>query len=84
MGSQRAPEFRGGRVSESGFLDAAEDYLGPGYKSLPNGRYVSADGLRQVRYGKHETSSKLHHGHFEAYDKPGGRVIENTMVEIHP
>ena len=84
VGSRRAPEFSGGRVSESGFLDAAEDYLGPGYQSLPNGRYVSADGLRQVRYGKHETSSKLHHGHFEAYDKPGGRVIENTMVEIHP
>ena len=80
--SRRAPEFKGGRISESGFLDSAEKYLGSGYKSLPTARYVSKDGLRQVRYGKHETTGKRHHGHFESYDKPGGRVIENTVVDI--
>jgi hypothetical protein len=79
----RAPEFTGGTISEKGFLDAAQKYLGEGYKSLPNGRYVSKDGLRQVRYGKHEITSKKHHAHFEAYDKPGGKIIENTQVEIN-
>jgi hypothetical protein len=83
-GLRRAPEFAGGKISQSGFLAAAEKWLGTGYKSLPNGRYVSADGLRQVRYGRHETSSQLHHGHFEAYDVPGGRVVENTWVKITP
>lgn len=50
-----------------------------------DGRYISKDGLRQVRYGAHETKpGGRHHGHFEAYDKPGGNVIENTSVEIIP
>ena len=80
----RAPEFKGGTINEAGFLNSVEKYLGPGYKSLPNGRYISRDGLRQVRYGTHETRSKIHHGHFEAYNKPGGRIIENTTVKIIP
>jgi hypothetical protein len=78
----RAPEFVGGRVSQSGFLRAAEKYLGSGYKEVSPGRYVSADGLRQVRFGPHELRSSQLHGHFEAYDKVGGRVIENTRVNI--
>ena len=80
----RAPEFHGGEISESGFLDAAENYLGPGYREVSPGRYVSADGMRQVRYGPHEVNGPRHHGHFEAYDRPGGRVIENTSVDIKP
>lgn len=80
-----APEYVGGKISESSFLISAEQWLGDGYVSLPNGRYISKDGMRQVRYGKHETNSKIHHAHFESYDKPiekGGRIIENTSVEI--
>ena len=85
MARGRASEFPGGKLTESQFLDAAQDYLGPGYTELSPGRYVSSDGLRQVRYGVHETSSAVEHAHFEAYDKSyfnGGRVIENTVVEI--
>ena len=81
---RKAPEFDRGKISESGFLDSVEKWLGPNYKSLTNGRYLSKDGLRQVRYGKHETNSKRHHGHFEAYDKPGGKVIETSTVDIVP
>ncbi|CAD7289865.1 hypothetical protein LMG7974_01951 [Campylobacter majalis] len=83
--TRRAPEYIGGKISESNFLISAEQWLGDGYVSLPNGRYISKDGMRQVRYGKHETNSKIHHAHFESYDKPiekGGRIIENTSVEI--
>jgi RHS repeat-associated protein len=83
----RAPEFEGGQVTESGFLRSALKWLGEGYRDLGKGRYVSKDGLRQVRYGKHETTGNNHHGHFEIYDRPvdkGGQVIENTSVKIVP
>ncbi|MBW8309098.1 MAG: hypothetical protein K0M45_05610 [Candidatus Paracaedibacteraceae bacterium] len=80
----RAPEFPGGTVTESKFLNHAEQCLGSGYLSLPNGRSISQDGLRQLRYGRHEVTSASHHGHFEAYNRPGGNIIENTVVEILP
>lgn len=79
---RRASEFAGGRISESGFLNAVERYLGSGYREVSPGRYVSADGLRQVRFGAHEVRGPTLHGHFEAFDQPGGRIIENTRVNI--
>ena len=78
----RAVEYQGGQTSPSGFLDSAMKYLGPGYKEISPGRFVSADGMRQVRFGTHETRGSNLHGHFEAYDKPGGQVIENSVVKI--
>jgi hypothetical protein len=80
----RAPEYSGGRVTESSFLNNIEKFLGSGYTEVSPGRYVSKDGMKQVRYGSHETKSKTHHGHFESYDQPGGHIIENTSVEIVP
>ena len=78
----RAPEFPAGRLHEDVVLDRAIDYLGPGYRELSPGRYVSADGLRQFRYGAHEVRNPAnHHAHFEALDQ-FGRVIENSVVEI--
>ncbi|GIX00650.1 MAG: hypothetical protein KatS3mg111_3982 [Pirellulaceae bacterium] len=78
----RAPEFPAGRLHEDVVLDRAIDYLGPGYRELSPGRYVSADGLRQFRYGAHEIRNPAnHHAHFEALDE-FGRVIENSVVEI--
>ena len=83
-----APEYYGGTISETKFLNHAEKWLGSHYRSLPNGRYLSDDGMRQIRYGNHETTTpNHHHGHFEAYDRPadqGGTVIENTFVTIEP
>jgi len=41
----------------------------------------------RVRFGAHETRGPRLHAHFEAYDRPygqGGRVIENTRVDIIP
>jgi hypothetical protein len=78
----KAVEFIGGRVSESEFLNTALKYLGEGYKEISPGRFVSKDGLRQVRLGAHEMRSRVFHGHFEAFDKAGGKVVENTMVII--
>jgi len=82
--SKKAPEFVKDTLTENEFLRAAEKYLGPGYKELSNGRYLSKDGLRQVRYGLHEITSKIHHAHFETYNKAGGKVIKNARVLIKP
>ena len=74
----------GGIASVDEALDGAETFLGPGYNSLANGRYVSADGMRQVRLGTHELKDPLQqHIHFEAYDVPadlGGHIIESTFT----
>jgi RHS repeat-associated protein len=81
-------EIPSGTISESGFLGAATEYLGKGYTEPSSGRYVSADGMRQVRFGAHETRpGKEVHAHFEAYDKPagsGGKVIESSTATVVP
>jgi hypothetical protein len=41
----------GMRLSTDDALQAAIDFLGEGYKDLGNGRFISADGFRQVRMG---------------------------------
>jgi hypothetical protein len=66
------------------FLDNAETYLGEGYTETiaGSGRFVSADGMRIVRYGAHETASLVHHAHFES--AAGGYVTENSRVLIIP
>ena len=79
----KAPEYDGGDITEGGFLDQAIEYLGEGYTEASPGRYVSADGTRQVRYGGHETKNpNNHHGHFESAES--GHVTENTSVKIIP
>jgi len=41
----------GTRMSVDDALDSATEYLGKGYRDAGNGRFVSSDGLRQVRIG---------------------------------
>jgi RHS repeat-associated protein len=82
VGGTRAVEYQAGQTTPNGFLESAMKYLGPGYKEVSPGRFVSADGMRQVRFGAHETRGSNLHGHFEAYDMPGGRVVENSVVKI--
>jgi hypothetical protein len=78
-GNRRSPQsgkvrhVQSGKVTESEFLNSALKYLGPGFKEVSPGRYVSADGMRQVRYGKHEACDPGHHGDFETYDKPASQ-----------
>ena len=76
----KVPEFQGGTLSESGFLKAADTFLGQGYKEVSPGRYKSADGKRQVRLGQHELRGPRRHAHFEALED--GHVVENTRVTI--
>jgi RHS repeat-associated protein len=78
----RAPEYPGGTIREDQAMDAAARWLGDGYREVGNGRYISRDGSRVVRYGNHEVNSKTHHIHFESVEN--GRVVENTSAEIVP
>ncbi len=86
--NKKAPELNSGEISESGFLNSVEHWLGNGYTDEGGGRFLSKDGLRQIRYGRHETEKESnHHGHFESYDKnarKGGRVVETGTVRIKP
>ncbi len=71
-------------------LDAASEFLGKGYKDLGNGRFVSADGTRQVRMGDSDILG--HHGggphmNFETLApnpaKPGKmQVVDNKHVYL--
>jgi hypothetical protein len=73
-------------MSENDALSAAEEFLGKGYKSLSNGRFVSNDGLRQVRMGDSDLMG-LHggrkHMHFEILkphaQKSGKFIIEKNF-----
>ena len=81
-----APEHNAGELTKQQFDENVKKYLGEGYED--KGRFLSKDGMRQTRYGDHETRNPNdHHGHFEAYDKSaheGGEVIENSRVVIKP
>jgi RHS repeat-associated protein len=82
----------GMRLPTNDALDTAEQFLGPGYKDLGNGRFVSSDGLRQVRMGDSDILG--HHGggphmNFETLGpnpaKPGKmQVVDNKHVYLDP
>jgi len=80
----RAPEIPGGQLSALDFLRSFELYLGRGYREISPGRWLSTDGLRQMRFGADETRGPGLHGHYEVYDRAGGSVIENRRVEVLP
>lgn len=67
-------------------LDTAEEFLGPGYRELSNGRYVSADGLRQVRMTDRDLAhpNQAPHMNFETYNSPTGPGVRGSPDEnIH-
>ena len=49
MWGQNELPKNGIKVNSSDALDLAEDFSGKGYSEMSPGRFVSADGLRQVR-----------------------------------
>jgi len=64
----------GATLSEGKALDAAIEFLGKGYKDLGNGRFVSNDGLRQVRMGDGDLLGL--HG--------GGRHMNFEILKVNP
>ena len=47
-------------------------------------RRSSRSNLLPNSQGDSEVKEPWRHGHFEAYDKAGGHVIENTFIEVVP
>jgi hypothetical protein len=79
------PHIDGGIATANQALDGAIAYLGKGYRDMGLGRYLSADGLRQIRLGAHELNPANMHIHFEHYNIPwdlGGKLIESTFTLI--
>jgi len=78
--------YDGARMTTDDALTAAEDFLGPGYRDMGNGRFVSVDGTRQVRIGESDILG-LHGGgphiNFETMVpnplKPGKMTIQDNM-----
>jgi hypothetical protein len=68
-------------------LDAAIEFLGPGYKDLGNGRFISADGTRQVRMSDRDilgldNAAGVKHMNFETLvpnpQKPGKNMVKDN------
>lgn len=75
----------GGIASENNVLEGAIEFLQVGYRDMGRGRFLSDDGLRQIRLGSHELNPANLHIHFEHYDIPwdiGGTLIESTFTLI--
>ncbi|NCD10328.1 MAG: hypothetical protein EOL98_13095 [Negativicutes bacterium] len=80
----------GMKLETNSALDAAEDFLGKGYKDLENGRYMSADGTKVVRMGDSDILGQHGggaHMNFETLapnlSKPGKmKVIENLYIYL--
>jgi hypothetical protein len=77
----------GAKMTVSEALDAAEEFLGEGYKEAEPGRFVSADGLRQFRMldvdldGAHDPG--VPHMNFEIWKpipfRPGRMKIQENI-----
>ncbi|MBL9029160.1 MAG: DUF637 domain-containing protein [Caedimonas sp.] len=61
-------------LSEEKALEAASEFLGKGYRDLGNGRFVSGDGLKQVRMGDSDLLGL--HG--------GGRHMNFETLRVNP
>ena len=91
-GTQKALPKNGIKVDSSDALDLADDFLGKGYSEMSPGRFVSSDGLRQVRMTSSDLTPINNHAgaphlNFERLVpnplKPGKfQIIENSHVYI--
>ena len=80
----------GSKLKTNDALDAAEDFLGKGYKDAGNGRFISTDGTKVVRMGDNDILGKHGggpHMNFETMApnpaKPGKmQVIDNMHIYL--
>ena len=90
--SEKVLPKNGIKVSSSDALDLADDFLGTGYSEMSPGRFVSSDGLRQVRLTDSDLSTINNHAgapHFNFEKlvpnplKPGKfMIVEKSHVYI--
>ncbi len=77
---RKAPETVHPPMRTNDGLEAAQRFLGPGYREVSPGRYVSADGTRQVRLGTHEVIPGQEHIHFETLQP---NSVDGTFTVRH-
>jgi RHS repeat-associated protein len=78
----------GARLATDDALDAAEDFLGQGYRDLGDGRFKSVDGTRQVRMGELDITGQHGGGPHMNFERllpdplrPGRfRIVENRHI----
>jgi RHS repeat-associated protein len=79
-------DISGGELTPEQALDAAEKYLGPGYKEIAPGVFRSDNGTGSKQFRM--TSSDLTdpkqgaHVHFEYIGPDGKQIVENSHVKI--
>ena len=81
----------GAKMTTKQALDAAEQYLGKGYKDMGGGRFVSADGTRQVRFTNGDLSTVNNHAgaphmNFETMvpnPRKPGKMMPDPTQNIH-
>jgi RHS repeat-associated protein len=79
----------GAKMTTNEALDAADDFLGPGYKEVAPGVYRSKDGLRQVRMtdadisGAHGGGAHMNFETGHSITNPGGRVTFKATDNMH-
>jgi len=70
-------------MSEKDALDVALDFLGKDYKDMKNGRFVSQDGLRQVRLGDNDILGKHAGGPHINFEKLKPNLDNPSKNEIY-
>ncbi|MEV6601325.1 polymorphic toxin-type HINT domain-containing protein [Actinoplanes sp. NPDC051346] len=80
----------GAYMATSDAMDTAVDFVGPGYRDMGGGRFLSEDGLRQVRLTDADLAHPRQNPHinFETYSSPigpgvrGGRPLSNIHIYL--
>ncbi|MEV4847949.1 polymorphic toxin-type HINT domain-containing protein [Micromonospora matsumotoense] len=77
----------GAHMSTDDALDTAIEFVGPGYKDMGGGRFLSRDGLRQVRMTDADLAHPRQNPHmnFETYGNPSGPGVRSggPVSNIH-
>ncbi|SBT38676.1 RHS repeat domain-containing protein [Micromonospora narathiwatensis] len=77
----------GAHMSTSDALNTAVEFLGPGYRDMGGGRFLSQDGLRQVRLTDADLAHPRQDPHinFETYNQPIGPGVRSggPATNIH-
>ncbi|WP_244991259.1 RHS repeat-associated core domain-containing protein [Saccharothrix coeruleofusca] len=78
----------GAYMATSDAMDTAAEFVGPGYRDMGGGRFLSSDGLRQVRLTDADLAHPRQNPHinFETYSSPigpgvrGGKPVSNIHI----
>ncbi|MFC4107026.1 polymorphic toxin-type HINT domain-containing protein [Micromonospora zhanjiangensis] len=77
----------GAHMATSDAMETAAEFVGPGYRDMGGGRFLSKDGLRQVRLTDADLAHPRQNPHinFETYDSPIGPGIRSRgpVSNIH-